>query len=208
MANQSRPFTSHGQYTGAMVLPAWVQPEEDKPAPMPLLRVQAFVNTRDISEDTDLLMDGERATQWLRQAELVGPDATVSPGDLELARTVRESIRVLLGANGGGPAPTALDLAPIEALTATCAARLGVDPTGRLDLGAGAPGTVAEGLLDLLLVVRDAQRDGTWARLKTCGNSACAWAFYDRSHSRRGVWCEMASCGNLMKNRNLRARRR
>jgi predicted RNA-binding Zn ribbon-like protein len=191
-----------------MVLPSWVQSDEDKPAPMPLLRVQAFVNTRDIDEETDLLLDAERATQWLRQAELVGPDTTVSPSDLELARTVRESIRVLLGANSGGPAPSADDLAPIQALTATCPARLGVDPTGRLHLGTAAPTTVAEGLVDLLLVVRDAQRDGTWARLKTCGNPDCAWVFYDRSHSRRGVWCDMAACGNIMKNRSLRARRR
>ena len=62
-------------------------------------------------------------------------------------------------------------------------------------------------LLGLLLVIRDAQRDGTWDRLKICGNHDCRRAFYDRSHSRRGAWCDMASCGNLIKNRNLRARR-
>jgi predicted RNA-binding Zn ribbon-like protein len=191
-----------------MVLPAWVQSGEDKPAPMPLLRVQAFVNTRDIDQGTDLLLDAERATQWLRQAGLVGLDTTVGRRDLEMAGAMRESIRVLLDANSGGPAPSSDALAPIEALIATCPARLGIDPTGRLHLGTMAPTTLAEGLVDLLLVVRDAQRDGTWARLKTCGNPDCAWAFYDRSHSRRGVWCDMAACGNVMKNRSLRARRR
>ena len=49
--------------------------------------------------------------------------------------------------------------------------------------------------------------DGSWGRMKLCGNPDCLWAFYDRSHSRRGAWCEMASCGNKLKNRNLRARR-
>ena len=62
-------------------------------------------------------------------------------------------------------------------------------------------------LLGLLLIIRDAQADGTWERLKLCGNPYCRWAFYDRSHSRRGAWCDMATCGNRHKNRNLRARR-
>ena len=67
--------------------------------------------------------------------------------------------------------------------------------------------SVAPGLLALLLIIRDAQADGSWERLKLCGNPDCRWAFYDRSHSRRGAWCDMASCGNRLKNRNLRARR-
>jgi len=58
-----------------------------------------------------------------------------------------------------------------------------------------------------LLIIRDAQQDGTWARLKACRNRDCRWAFYDRSHTRRGAWCDMAVCGNLIKNRNFRARR-
>lgn len=90
----------------------------------------------------------------------------------------------------------------------SCPARLAVDRTGLFHLGPQSTGTVTAGLLELLLVVRDAQQDGTWPRLKTCGNSDHRWAFYDRSHSRRGVWCDMATCGNMIKNRNLRARRR
>ena len=67
---------------------------------------------------------------------------------------------------------------------------------------------MAEGLLGLLLSIRDAQADGSWSRLKLCGNPGCRWAFYDRSPAAdRGAWCEMSSCGNLVKNRNLRARR-
>jgi hypothetical protein len=27
----------------------------------------------------------------------------------------------------------------------------------------------------LMLVVRDAQRDGTWPRLKACSNPECGW---------------------------------
>ena len=61
---------------------------------------------------------------------------------------------------------------------------------------------------DLLLVIRDAQHDGSWQRLKACGNPDCRWAFYDRSHSRAGAWCDMATCGNRIKNRRLRQRQR
>jgi hypothetical protein len=61
-------------------------------------------------------------------------------------------------------------------------------------------------LARLLLIIRDAQRDGTWARLKACRNPDCRWAYYDRSHAGRGAWCDMAVCGNRIKNRNLRSR--
>ena len=56
--------------------------------------------------------------------------------------------------------------------------------------------------------MRDAQRDGSWARLKACANDECQWAFYDRSRNHGGTWCEMSACGNKLKNREFRARRR
>jgi len=76
----------------------------------------------------------------------------------------------------------------------------------RLEAGDG-PGRLADGLARLLLTIRDAQADGSWDRMKLCGNPDCRWVFYDRSHSRQGAWCDMASCGNRLKNRSLRARR-
>jgi predicted RNA-binding Zn ribbon-like protein len=191
-----------------MTLPSWVQSEEDKPAPMPLLLVQAFVNTWDVDKATDLLLHHDTATAWLRDAGIIGPGTTVSPSDLSMLRDVRESIRALLAHNGGGPAPTIDELAPLEALARARPAQVTVEETGAVQLGPRPDGAVADGLLGLLLVVRDAQHDGTWRRLKTCGNPDCRWAFFDRSHSRRGTWCDMATCGNLIKNRNLRARRR
>jgi predicted RNA-binding Zn ribbon-like protein len=69
----------------------------------------------------------------------------------------------------------------------------------------GAAGSAA--IAGLLLIIRDAQRDGTWGRLKACRNPDCRWAYYDRSHAGRGAWCDMAVCGNRIKNRNLRSRR-
>ena len=42
-----------------VTMPSWVQAEETKPAPMPLLLVQAFVNTWVGDDDTDALRDPE-----------------------------------------------------------------------------------------------------------------------------------------------------
>lgn len=190
-----------------MTLPAWVPPDERKPAPPPLLLVQSFVNTRNLDTGTDLLADAETATGWLRQSGLLGPEATAGALDLRAAREAREGIRALLARNSSGPAPTASDLRPLETVTRTAQPRLTISPTGQVQLDAGPHGRLADGLLGLLLIIRDAQHDGTWRRLKICGNHDCLWAYYDRSHSRRGAWCDMASCGNLIKNRNLRARR-
>jgi predicted RNA-binding Zn ribbon-like protein len=189
-------------------LPPWVSPDEDKPAPMPLLLVQAFVNTWEGDRDTDLLLHADSGTLWMRDAGLIGPYTTLTPADLRSAREVRESLRALLTHNSGGPAPTSDELRALDALTRSRTASLSVDGTGHVHLGPQPGGRLDDGLLGLLLVVRDAQELGTWPRLKTCGNPDCRWAFFDRSHSRRGTWCDMASCGNLIKNRNLRARRR
>jgi predicted RNA-binding Zn ribbon-like protein len=68
--------------------------------------------------------------------------------------------------------------------------------------------SVRERLVELLVIIRDAQRDGTWARLKACANDECQWAFYDKSRNHGGSWCTMATCGNKLKNREFRARRR
>jgi len=189
-----------------MTLPAWVPPDELKPAPEPLLLVQAFVNTRDLSLGTDLLTDADAANQWLHQCGLLAAEATADAEDLRMARDVREGLRALIANHGHGPAPTAGDLRPLREVARSSRPRLGIDPAGRIELDPGT-GRLADGLARLLLIIRDAQQDGSWPRLKACGNNDCRWAFYDRSHSRRGAWCSMASCGNLIKNRNLRARR-
>lgn len=192
--------------TKPAAVPAWVPAQERKPAPEPLLLVQSFVNTRNVEEGTDLLADPGRARAWLREAGLLGPHA--SAGDLELraARDAREGIRSMIEFGGARPAPPA-GLSALEAVTRTARPRITVGQGGQVGLGSAAPERLVDGLLNLLIIIRDAQRDGTWRRLKACGNPGCRWIFYDRSHSHRGAWCDMASCGNMIKNRNLRARR-
>lgn len=204
----------------AMTLPSWASHLQHRLAPPPLLLVQAFVNTLDLDLRTDVLGDAGAARAWLAEAGL--RDAASGPGqpdaglaadlrlarDVQLARDVRASLRAMIALNTGGEPLTEAELRPVQKVAGQAATRLTVTAEGRVGLGAGLPARrLADGLAALLLSVRDAQADGSWSRLKLCGNPDCRWAFYDRSHSRRGAWCDMASCGNRLKNRSLRARR-
>jgi predicted RNA-binding Zn ribbon-like protein len=191
-----------------MTVPSWVPSEEIKPAPMPLLLVQSFVNTWDADHGSDLLLDPAAAREWLAETGLWSPQRALEPAELHLARGVREGIRAMLVANSGGPRPEPGDLCPLQAVAQAGRPALQVGPGGHVSLGPEPAGGLDAGLLALLLVIRDAQRDGTWPRLKACGNPDCRWAFYDRSHSRAGAWCDMATCGNRIKNRRLRQRQR
>jgi predicted RNA-binding Zn ribbon-like protein len=197
-----------------VTLPSWASHLDHKLAPPPLLLVQAFVNTLDLDLDIDMFARAEEAHAWLADAGLIdgassaGPASPAFASDLRLAREVRASIRALIAHHNDAEALTEDERLPLEQIGHEGQPRLQVSPDGQVSLETEAPaGRVAGGLLGLLLIIRDAQADGSWDRFKLCGNPDCRWAFYDRSHSRRGAWCDMASCGNRLKNRNLRARR-
>ena len=89
-----------------MTMPSWVPVEESKPAPMPLLLVQSFVNTWDGDHGSDLLLDPAAARDWLTDAGLWSAERAPDPAELHLARGVREGIRAMLAANAGGPRPS------------------------------------------------------------------------------------------------------
>jgi predicted RNA-binding Zn ribbon-like protein len=180
-------------------LPPWVPEIEDKPAPMPLLVMQSFVNTLDADLGTDAFATDDQARAWLVSAGLLAPEARITREDLELMRAARESFRSLVDRQPPGD--------PLAAILADHGPRMRLTADGRVVLDTEAAGVPAGILLRLLLIVRDAQADGTWERLRLCANPDCRWVFYDRSHARRGQWCDMNTCGNRIKNRNLRARR-
>jgi predicted RNA-binding Zn ribbon-like protein len=187
-------------------LPTWF-PDGDKPAPMPLMLVQAFLNTLDLEEGTDVLRDSDAAKRWFLATGLLDGGASLTRADLDYTREVRESIRGLL-AHDAAARPDASHLRALRQLVDGHRARLSLGDRGVLELHNARRGDLGDALFELLLVIRRAQEDGTWKRLKACANPECAWVFYDRSRNQQGSWCDMAVCGNRVKNRNLRARRR
>jgi predicted RNA-binding Zn ribbon-like protein len=186
--------------------PHWLADDESKPAPGPLARIQALVNTVELPDGPDRLM-GDDAKPWLMTNGLLSANADLGADDLALVRGVREGLRAMLVHNAGGPIPSQSAFAPLRQVAGDGTARADFDDGGGVMLTA-AGDTVSGRLVELLLIIRDAQRDGTWERLKACGNDECQWAFYDRSRNHGGTWCDMSSCGNKLKNREFRARKR
>ena len=183
----------------------WPADDESKPAPGPLVLVQALVNTVELPDGSDRLAERADARPWLVDNRLLAPHADLTDADLDLVRGVREALRALLVRNAGGPAPNDAALATLRSAAARGTAHASLDDGGEVALSADGD-SVRDRLMELMLIIRDAQRDGTWARLKACANDECQWAFYDRSKNHGGTWCEMAACGNKLKNRAFRAR--
>jgi predicted RNA-binding Zn ribbon-like protein len=130
----------------------------------------------------------------------------VKPADLRRALEVREALRSVMGANNGEP----LDDKSVELLNRTAArakvvAAFDDNASWRIE---PASNGVDQALGQVLATVFRAMSDGSWTRMKACGNPDCRWAFYDASKNHSGRWCEMASCGNRMKARAFRERAR
>jgi CGNR zinc finger protein/putative stress-induced transcription regulator len=185
----------------------WLGDIEAKPAPEPLRRIQAYINTLDRESGQDRLASARDAQPWLVENGLLAPDATLGDDDLRDFVAFREALRALVIQNTDDAPYDYVATAPLRAVAGRQSARVVVADDGGLSVTPADDGIGAR-LLDLLLIVRDAQRDGTWTHLKACANDDCQWAFYDRSRNHGGTWCDMATCGNKLKNREFRARRR
>jgi predicted RNA-binding Zn ribbon-like protein len=184
-----------------------VEQAEGKPAPLPLLALQAFANTLDVEESIDQLDSPESFTAWLKQVGLARRSLTANAADLESARRLRTAVRGLLVANtrhtGDRDATRALGR-----LTSRYRVPLSAGADGRLEPDLS-PAHTAEDLVPrLLAVIFQAQATGTFERLKICENDECQWAFYDSSRNQMGTWCRMGLCGNRLKNRAYRERQR
>jgi predicted RNA-binding Zn ribbon-like protein len=185
----------------------WTADNETRPAPAPLDRIQSLVNTLDAEIGQDRLAQVADARPWLIAQGFLDTEAPLTDADLEHVRSIREALRLLLVDNTGGPPVDAEALAVLQRVAAAGGMRAAVDGNGHIELRAVGT-SLTERLADLLIVIRDAQRDGSWARLKACANEDCRWVFYDQSRNRGGSWCDMAACGNRLKNRDFRARHR
>ena len=83
--------------------------------------------------------------------------------------------------------------------------RVGCEATGGTIRLVAAGDTVEMVLTELVLDICDADRAGTFGRLKSCDH--CRWVFYDTSKSRTGRWCSMQACGGREKAKAYRRRR-
>src|SRR4030081_2235605 len=144
-------------YSGDMPVSHWLGDDESKPAPDPLSRIQALVNTIEMPEGQDRFADPGEARPWLVAHGLLRSDSELPADDLALVRGVREALRAMLVHNAGGPSPTAAALAPLREVAGDGTASAVLDEKGEILLSATGD-TVSGRLIELLLVIRDAQR--------------------------------------------------
>lgn len=170
-------------------------PRYDLPraAPEPLRRVQLFVNTTDHDHSRELLESPSQVRDWLT-AHVRDP-VRVSPAGAARARALREAFRDLL--RGGSPEATAL----VEEAARRARLAVSLDEPRLVPQAPGLDGVLGE----LVALVYEAMRDGSWTRLKSCPN--CGWSFWDASRNRSAAWCSMQLCGNRSKVRRHRLRR-
>jgi predicted RNA-binding Zn ribbon-like protein len=177
-------------------------PSDRVHAPGPLRLVEAFVNTVNHERGDDAIATVAGLEAWLREFGLDG--GALEDAIIPRAHALREAFRGLMRANAGHPVHRD-DLATIE--------RASREGSTTIDL-AGWPATriVAspgiENVLALLVaILHQARCEGSWQRMRSCGNDGCQWAFYDRSRNASATWCSMTICGNRRKVRSYRARR-
>jgi predicted RNA-binding Zn ribbon-like protein len=170
--------------------------------------VRRFVNTvhHEQGAVTDELTAPDALATFLHEAGLADSVVKARPADLGRALEVREALRGLIGANNGESlSRDAVDVLNRAAARSRVVAAFDDHASWRIE---PASEGVDNALGRMLATVFRSMSDGTWSRMKACGNPDCRWAFYDATKNRSGRWCEMASCGNRMKARAFRERAR
>jgi len=182
-------------------------------APGGLALVQDLLNTAPAGPgELDLLDRGEAALTWWDEARTAWEEVTrrtpdelaLTETDLDGLRGFRDALRLVVTGNNSGDDGTS-DRGAWSLPQATVLLRLGDDGQVRLeprDRGWRAIASVA------LIEVMEAQRVETWRRLKTCRETLCRAAFYDRSRNNSRVWHDVHTCGNAVNLRAYRDRQR
>jgi len=137
---------------------------------------------------------------------LIGPQEPVAEQELGSAFRVHQALHRKVEARTG-PAPTVAELSVIDRAAREARLELHFGSQGPPRIEATAPG-LAGALGRILAAAFLAELDGSWERLKECGDETCTGVFYDRSKNHSGKWCSMQSCGNRNKVRAWRARQR
>ena len=190
-----------------MAVPDPTSPSTIAGAPGHVRLVGDFVNTVEHQTAEESLETPAQLHQWFAERGILGPEAHLTPGDLALARTLREGLRnVLLTHAGHQPDPAAIDA--LNRMLASVDVRVEFDHAGRQRLVPATSGTFQQAFTPILEAIRLSAQDQTWERLKVCARDSCRWAFYDTSRNRAGRWCSMAGCGNHVKMKRSYATRK
>ncbi|MFI6386285.1 CGNR zinc finger domain-containing protein [Nonomuraea sp. NPDC050547] len=166
-----------------------------EPSPATLL-IEAFANTIDVEEGTDLLSEPGGLRSWLTAHGLPG---RVDERAFQQARLLRAGLRERLLANNGEE--------PDERAIAKAEEVLDYLPV-TVSLSAEAPLRAEGPLAAIAAAWANTAATGEWQRLKRCPNHACAWVFWDGTRSRTRRWCSMRVCGNRAKVRAHAERQR
>jgi hypothetical protein len=210
--NQSS-FYDGEDVTRDLEVETWVHEDEGTaPAPGDLELLRSFLSLHEHPRGTTRTLPptGRSVRWWLARKGMVDPsDGPISSEDADRALALLEALRAKLLADtephsepGAGGAIDRV----ADAVASDAGLRLRFSPRSgpRIEASAGgAPGALAR-LLGIAFV---AEVDGTWSRLKECGDSDCRSVFFDRSKNRSGRWCSMRTCGNRNKARAWRDRR-
>ncbi len=175
-------------------------PTDEAPGTLDLVRI--FENTLH-EKGPDELDSVSKAAAWCHEHGLPGVS---NPKELERLRAFREALRdVLFANNGKGDSRAAWEA--LRPFASSARIGLSIDPDRGMELKPTGPegdGAIAE----LLAVVYDALRDGTWLRLRACRKGSCRFAYYDHTKNGSRAWCSMATCGNQAKAQRRRQRER
>ena len=169
-------------------------------APGALALVQAFVNTVDMENGIEELVDPAALRAVLARVG-AGDPGPLDRAGLRRALELREALRALALENNGGP-PAAGALATLERAAEAARPRLRFDPPALVPRAGGLDGALG----GIAVAVYEALANGTWARMKACRRHPCYWLYYDRSKNRSSTWCSMTVCGNRTKVRAFRSR--
>lgn len=181
------------------------EPGRREPAPGELRIVQRFINSADLTAQSDELSSIEATRRWLLRNHLTDTERPVREWERQELVALREALRDLAAANAGKPLPGGA-AAVLDRAAGRVRLAMRLSRSGRYRLvpeGQGMDRPISE----VLVRVLNAMSDGSWARIKACARDGCRWAFYDASRNRSGVWCSMATCGNREKGATYRARR-
>lgn len=148
----------------------------------------------------------QRLADWLAVSGLAVDSCT--PGQLDLARELRESIHAAATAAARhDPLPaTAVEIINARSAQGRAATVLTLEGKRRWQLSSATAVEDALGVIaaDAISII-SGERDG---KLALCASPTCQAAFFDTSQSRTRRWCDMNTCGNRQKKARFTANQR